>query len=265
MQKTVTKSILDSDSLTAKIVWALKCFMHGYSYNSNRDMNEIVRVIFPESNISNLGAEKIRYLVNLDLAPYFKDKLVEDVDRYKFLPVDFNESLNCVTHICQMYLAVRFWDVNRVQVRYWDSSFMGHTTTNDLLQQFTNITEAMNYSNIIHLSMDGSSVIHKFYRDLKEYREKEKLPEMTSFRSFNLYILHGAFKSGFESTDWEMEVLLKSCYQVLHDSPAPRDDYVSIKKSTKFPLAFCCTRWVEDKTVVDRLLEIWLYIMKTIR
>ena len=144
MQKTITKSILNSDSLTAKIVWALKCFMHGYSYNSNRDMNEIVRVIFPESNISNLGAEKIRYLVNLDLAPYFKDKLVEDVDRYKFLSVDFNESLNCVTHICQMHIAGRFWDVNRVQVRYWASSFMGHTA-NDLLQQFTNITEAMNY------------------------------------------------------------------------------------------------------------------------
>ena len=113
--------------------------------------------------------------------------------------------------------------------------------------------------------MDGSSVIHTFYRDLKEYREKEKLPEMTSFRSFDLYILHGAFKSGFESTDWEIEVLLKSCYRVLHDSPAPRDDCVSIKKSTKFPLAFCCTRWVQDKTVVDRLLEIWQYIVKTIR
>ena len=248
MQKTITKSILDSDSLTAKIVWALKCFMHGYSYNSNHDMNEIVRVIFPDSNISNLGADKIRYLVNLDLAPYFKDKLVEDVDRSKFLSVDFNESLNYVTHICQMHIAVRFWDVNRVQVRYLDSSFMVHTTANDLLQQFTNITEAMNYSSIINLSMDGSSVIHKFYRDLKEYREKEKLPEMTSFR-----------------TCAEMEVLLKSCYQVLHDSPAPRDDYVSIKKSNKFPLAFCCTRWVEDKTAVDRLLEIWPYIGKTIR
>ena len=89
--------------------------------------------------------------------------------------------------------------------------------------------------------MDGSSVIHKFYKNMKECREKEKLPEMTSFRSFDLYILHGAFKSGFEGTDWEMEGLLKSCYQVLHDSRAPRDDCVSVKKSTKFPLAFCCT------------------------
>ena len=50
---------------------------------------------------------------------------------------------------------------------------MGHTTVNDLLQHFTNITEPRNHSSIIHLSMDGPSVNHKFYRDLKEYCERD--------------------------------------------------------------------------------------------
>ena len=31
MQQTITKSILDSNSWTPEIVWALKCVMHGYS------------------------------------------------------------------------------------------------------------------------------------------------------------------------------------------------------------------------------------------
>ena len=53
MKQTITNSVLDSNSLTAERVWALKCVMHGYSYNSNCDMNEIVRVMFPDSNISN--------------------------------------------------------------------------------------------------------------------------------------------------------------------------------------------------------------------
>ena len=97
---------------------------------------------------------------------------------------------------------------------------MGHTTANDLLQHFTNITEPMNHSSIIHFSMDGPSVNCKFYRDLKEYWEREKLTEMINFGCYNLHILHGAFKSRFESTDWEMKILLKSCYQILHDSPA---------------------------------------------
>ena len=113
-----------------------------------------------------------------------------------------------------MDITVRCWDINRVQVRFWDSSFIGYTIGNDLLQHFTNITEPANHSSIVHLSMDGSFVNHKFYRDLKEYHEREKLPEMIRFGSSNLHILHGAFKfkSRFEHMDSEMKILLKSCY-----------------------------------------------------
>ena len=141
---------------------------------------------------------------------------------------------------------------------------MGHTTATDLLQHFTNITEPMNHISIIDLSMDRP-VNHIFYRDLKEYHEREKLPEMINFGSCNLHSLHGAFKSGFESTDWEMKIFLKSCYLILHDSSASRDDYISITKSTKFRLAFCSTRWVEEKPVADKLLEIWPNIVKTVK
>ena len=139
---------------------------------------------------------------------------------------------------------------------YWDSSLMGHTTANDLLQHFTNIPETMNHSSIIHLSMDGPWVNNKFYGDLKEYREREKLPEMINL-SCNLHILHEAFKSGFESMDWEMKILLISCYQILYDSPAHRDHYIYITKSTTFPLASFSKLWVKDKPLADRLLEIW--------
>ena len=120
-------------------------------------------------------------MINWGLAPYLKDKLVEDVNRSKFLSVGLEESLNQITQTCQMVITVRFCDVNKVSVSYWNSSFMGHTTANDLLQHFTNITQHMNHSSIIHLSIDGTSVNHKFYRDLKEYREREKLPEMINF------------------------------------------------------------------------------------
>ena len=87
---------------------------------------------------------------------------------------------------------------------------MGHTTRNDILQHFTNITETMNHSSIIHLSMDVPFVNHKFYRDLKEYKKKEKLTEMINFGSCNLHILHEVFKSGFESSDWEMKIRLSN-------------------------------------------------------
>ena len=149
--------------------------------------------------------------------------MVKDVKRSKFLSVWFSESLNQIFQTCQMDITVRFWDINKVKVRYWDSSFMGHTTANYLLQHFTTITDAMNHLSIIHLSMDEPYVNHKFYRNLKKYFEREKLPEMINFGSWNLHILlHGAFKSGCESTDREIKILLKSSCQILYDSPLQR-------------------------------------------
>ena len=112
-------------------------------------------------------------MVNWGLATHFKDQLVENVNKSKFLSVGFDENLNQITHTCKMDIIARFWDVNRVQVRYWESSFMGHTTKNDLLQHIANITESMNDWSIMHLSIDGPSANYKLYRDLKEYSEME--------------------------------------------------------------------------------------------
>ena len=97
------------------------------------------------------------------------------------------------------------------------------------------------------------------------YRKKENLPQLIDIGSCNLYNVHGAFKCGFQNTDWEMKNLLKGSYQLLHDSPARRDDFTSITKSSVFPLSFCGTRWVEDKIVADSLSEIWPNIVKIVK
>ena len=71
-----------------------------------------------------------------------------------------------------------------------------------------------------------------------------------------IHIVNGAFKTGAESTSWDLKGVLKGSYQLLHDTPARRDDYTSINGSGTYPLSFCATRWIKDKTVAD-CLEIW--------
>ena len=88
---------------------------------------------------------------------------------------------------------------------------------------------------------------------------------MISFGSCNLHILHDTFKFGFNATGWEIKRLLKASFQILHDSVAHRVDFISITKSTKFPLAFSTTCWVEDQLAADRLIQIWPDIMKTVK
>ena len=125
MQQTLTASVLDSSSLKAEIIWALKSVMSGYSNNSSSDMNATFQTMFLDSNIAKqyqMGPDKLKYVVNWGLAPYFKDLLIEDISKAKYLSVGFDESLNKITQSCQMDLMVRYWDVNnsRVQVRFLD-------------------------------------------------------------------------------------------------------------------------------------------------
>ena len=181
MQQTLTASVLDSSSLKAEIVWALKSVMSGYSNNSSSDMNVTFQIMFPDSNIAKqyqMGPDKLKYIVNWGLAPYFKDLLIEDISKAKYLSVGFDESLNKITQSCPMDLMVRYWDVNnsKVQVRYWDSTFLGHSAANDLLQHFNDSVESIIQSKIIHVSMDGPAVNHKFYKGLEDYREGKNFP-----------------------------------------------------------------------------------------
>ena len=57
-----------------------------------------------------------------------------------------------------------------------------------------------------------------------------------------------------------IKATMKRCFQLLHNSPARRADFVSVTGSKLFPLFFCATRWVEDRDVADRLLKIWVHI-----
>ena len=47
-------------------------------------------------------------------------------------------------------------------------------------------------------------------------------------------------------------------------SPAKRENFAEITGTDVFPLQFCGHRWLEDKRVADRALEIWPHITKYI-
>ena len=64
-------------------------------------------------------------------------------------------------------------------------------------------------------------------------------------------------KTGEQSTDWKLKKVLRALHQILHDSPARRNDYADVTGSSRFPLPFCGTRWIEDEQVAVRAIEIW--------
>ena len=56
------------------------------------------------------------------------------------------------------------------------------------------------------------------------------------YKHWFLWIAHGAFQTGVESTKWELAKIMKAIWQIFHDSPARRDVYVRVCESDEYPL-----------------------------
>jgi len=164
-----------------------------------------------------------------------------------------------------MDLLVRYWDVNdKVKVRYWTSTFLGHSSASDLLSHFTENLSGIDSGKMYQVSMDGPSVNWKFLDMLQKKRKESELPQLINIGSCSLHIIHGALKTATESTTWNIKETLKGCWQILHESPARREDYESITGQAIYPLFFCATRWTESKPVADRAINIWPSICKLV-
>ena len=95
---------------------------------------------------------------------------------------------------------------------------------------------------MIQLSMDGPNVNLKCLQKVKDSRDELGHSKLIDFGSCNLHTVHESFKTSAEASGWSFKQLLKSCHQILKDSPARRDDFINITGCSKFPLSFCATR-----------------------
>ena len=78
--------------------------------------------------------------------------------------------------------------------------------------------------------------------------------------SCGLHVVHGAFKDGYISTNWNIHSLLANLYWLFKDSPARREDLIEATGLTLFPLKFCAHRWVENVLVAERAAQVWPYV-----
>ena len=203
--------------------------------------------MFPDSMVVSqfqLGPDTLTYFTNWGVAPYIRQLLLNKLNIASFIAVSFDESLNKLTQTCQMDLIARYWHEadQQVKVRYWDSKCLGHSAHQDLLSHFNQSIDKIDLTKVVQISMDGPVVNLKFFEKLVNYLEEIGANGRIDIGTCGLHIIHGTFTSGFEATRWSMKDLLKGCFQIVHDTPARRADYISITGSDKFPLSFCGIR-----------------------
>ena len=200
--------------------------------------------MFPDSKISKFfESTKYKYVINFGIAPYFRDILYNHLQKSGCFVISFDESLNDYTQNCQRDILIRYFDhvENRVKVRYLDSTFFGHAALQDLFIQFTQALLKLDTNKMLQVSTDGPFANLKFFEKLQKDHLENEQHELINIGGCGLHTIHGAFKTGAESTSWNIRKRLHGSYQILHDSPAPRDDFETITASNIYSFNFCAT------------------------
>ena len=93
----------------------------------------------------------------------------------------------------------------------------------------------LNMKNLKQISMDGPNMNWKFFDCFINERKYEELPSLINIGSCSLHVLNNTFKTGANATCWNLHKLMKACFQILHDSPARREDCITIHSSGSTP------------------------------
>ena len=112
--------------------------------------------------------------------------------------------------------------------------------------------------------MDQELIANSYHCCVRTEREDADLPKLLNVGSCRLHVVHVAFCTGCQATDWKIEGLLRALWYLFHD-PSSRRDYTTMSVSTVFPMKFCAIQWVENDRVAERALEIWPNVEKYIK
>lgn len=246
----------------AEIIWLFTSVLWHHSFRSTSPLNDVFPCMFPDSTIArnfSMGYDKAAYVTCFGLAPYFEDKLKNELDASRSFSISVDESLNEVAHKNQMDLHVRYWDSSKsiAVTRYFNSQFLGHSCAADLVTGFCDGLKRVSLSKMQQISMDGPSVNWRFYADMQNHlREGDNESSLIETGSCGLHIVNNSFKKGLLSVEWSIEKVLRSAYKLFKNSPAKREDFTAITESLVFPMTYCGHRWLENVPVAERMVAI---------
>ena len=89
------------------------------------------------------------------LVPHFQSIQIKSLKEVSAFVLLFDESYNPVTKDKHLEILVRYWRTANEFFIYVTSVFMGHGRSDDLLAHFLSVTEDLNLSKALQVSMDG--------------------------------------------------------------------------------------------------------------
>ena len=157
--------------IKAEILQALNYVDNNYSFASAENDNNLLRAMFPNSSIAKsyeMSSTKLQYILKFGVSPYVKEKLICNVKNSP-CTFKFDERTNRQAHK-QYDGHLQYWsnESNEIFNLYCGSLFIGHCTSENLLEHYKTFTEKMNLDSsfLLHLGMDGPNVNLSFEEKL---------------------------------------------------------------------------------------------------
>ena len=115
--------------------------------------------------------------------------------------------------------------------------------------------------------MDGPSVNMKFYTELVKTQEEAHLPNLINIGTYSLHVIHGAFKTGIESTNLEMKKTFKRKLSIAPWITCSHNRLFKCYRVGYIFLVLLRHKMVEGKQVADKLLEMnfWQTLPKLLK
>ena len=91
--------------------------------------------------------------------------------------------MNDITQTSEMDICLRFWndETNKVEDRYWDSEFLGHTTHQDLHDSLQEWLKLFDMEKMVQLLMDRPNMNLKLLQKVKHSQDELGHSQLTDF------------------------------------------------------------------------------------
>ncbi|KAJ8665433.1 hypothetical protein QAD02_007095 [Eretmocerus hayati] len=145
-----------------------------------------------------------------------------------------------------MDMFVRAWNdmKNQAVTKYLGSAFLQHCTALDLLREFQNITQNLNYQDVVEIGMDGPNVNFKLLAEFKKtFNDSEDgTCKIFDVGSCGIHTMHNSFKTRFEASGWGVADFLQAKYFLFVRSAPRQQDFELITGGKISTEKFCSTR-----------------------
>ena len=108
--------------------------------------------------------------------------------------------------------------------------------------------------------MNGPHINWKIFDMLQKKVLGDVNKSLLNIGSCGLHVMHYAFPDECKASDWHIEYALSSLYWLFKHCPSRREDYTKVTGSKTIMLKFCQQCWIENITVFNFALLMWLHV-----